>query len=132
MPCTAVPLLNARLTPAKVGVESVAATAIPLVPDAGELVMYGLLPALPDADTTMMPSLAAFDAATASGSVALPKSEPSDMLMTSMWCVTAHSMPSITTLLEPAQPKTRIAYRSALGATPGPTFHECELMVVAL
>ena len=77
--------------------------------------MYGLWPALPAEATTMTPSLAALLAATADGSSAPPNGEPSDMLMTSMSWSTAHSMASTVTSVEPSQPNTRIAYRSAFG-----------------
>src|SRR5262249_38820949 len=102
------------------------------VPVAGEPVMYGFGPELPAEATTMTPSLAALVEATADGSSALPNDEPSDMLITSMSWSTAHSMPSTVTSVEPAQPKTRPAYRSALGPTPGPTSQLCELIVEPL
>ena len=79
----------------------------------------------------MTPALAALLAATAVGSSALPNGEPSDMLMTSMSFATAHSMASTVTSVEPSQPNTRTAYRSASGATPGPTVQDCEAMVFA-
>src|SRR4029079_13647826 len=97
-----------------------AATAMPLVAAPGEPRMYGMLPALPAAETTTTPAFDASSAALASALSAGPKSEPSDMLMTSMSLSMAHSMASVTTLVEPAQPNTRTAYRSAFGATPGP------------
>src|SRR5262245_60820203 len=80
----------------------------------------------------MTPSFAALLEATASGESGVPNGEPSDMLMTSMSLATAHSIASTTTSVEPAQPNTRTAYRSAFGATPGPTSQECELTVVLL
>src|SRR6188508_457372 len=94
--------------------------------------MYGLGPSLPEAATTMTPSFTALLAATASGESAVPKVEPRDMLITSMSCSTDHSIASITTSEEPSQPKTRTAYRSAFGATPGPTVHWCVETVEAL
>ncbi len=69
----------------------------------------------------MTPALTALSEASASAVSAPPKSEPSDMLTTSMSLATAQSRASTTTSVEPAQPKTRTAYRSACGATPGPT-----------
>ena len=86
---------------------------------------------MPADATTMTPALAAFAAATAEGSLASPNGPPSDMLMTSMSWSTAHSMASTTTSVEPWQPKTRMAYSSALGATPGPTDHGRDAMVLA-
>ena len=57
----------------------------------------------------MTPSFAALVAATRrTDRRAVPKGEPSDMLMTSMSLSTAHSIASTTTSVEPAQPKTRI------------------------
>ena len=88
---------------------------------AGEPVTYGLAPSLPAEATTMTPALAALVEATAEGSSFEPKVEPSDMLITSMSLSTAHSIASTVTSVEPSQPKTRMAYRSAFGATPGPT-----------
>src|SRR6266550_567979 len=118
--------------PAKFGCGSFAATLIAPVADAGEPAMYWLAPLFPADATTMIPSFAAFDDATAEGSSAVPYGDPSDMLITSMSLLTAHSMPSTVTSVEPAQPNTRIAYRSAFGATPGPTFQLFELIVLAL
>ena len=69
--------------------------------------IYGAGPALPAAATTMMPALAAFCAARASALVAVTKSAPSDMLMTSMSFCTAQSIASVTTSVEPLQPNTR-------------------------
>src|SRR6185295_3928827 len=77
-------------------------------------------PALPAAETTTSPALDASSAALASALSAGEKSAPSDMLITSMSLSMAHSMASVTTLVEPSQPNTRTAYRSAFGATPGP------------
>ena len=51
------------------------------------------------------------------------------MLMTSMSLSTAHSIASTTTSVEPSQPNTRTAYKSALGATPGPTVQELAVIV---
>src|SRR5579862_3599977 len=87
--------------------ESMAATLIALSPLPGSLTTYGILPALPAAATTTTPASTAFSEASASASVAVPKSAPSDMLMTCMLCSTAQSMASTTTLVEPEQPKTR-------------------------
>ena len=53
----------------------------------------------------MTPSCAALAAAAAPGSSALPNGEPSDMLMTSMWLSTAHSIASIVSFVGPLQPK---------------------------
>ena len=50
-----------------------------------------------------------------------PNGDPSDMLITSMWCFTAQSIASSTTSVVPVQPKMRSAYRVAPGAVPGPT-----------
>jgi hypothetical protein len=97
-----------------------AATEMPPSPEPGFDVMYGAAPALPEADATRMPACAAFVTASASASSAVPKSAPNDMLMTSMSFATAQSMASTTRSVEPVQPKTRTAYSSALGATPGP------------
>src|SRR5882724_3362943 len=132
MACSVVPVLKARFAPGNEGVGSLAATLIPPLPVPGEPVTYGLGPELPAEQTTMTPAFAAFVEATALGSSALPNGEPSDMLITSMPLATAHSMASTVTSVEPPQPKTRTAYRSAFGATPGPTNHECDEMVVAL
>src|SRR5215472_7684089 len=70
----------------------------------GDPTRYWLGPALPAEATTMMPALAAFVAASASGVSLVPKSEPSDMLITSMSWSTAHSIASTTTSVGPAQP----------------------------
>ena len=91
----------------KLAVESTAATLMTPLPDAGDPVMYGAGPALPAEATTMMPALAAFCDARASEVFPVPKSAPSDMLMTSMSCCTAQSIASVTTSVEPSQPKTR-------------------------
>jgi hypothetical protein len=72
----------------------------------GVLVMYALVPALPLAATTTTPAREAFSAATASGVSEVPKSDPSDMLMTSAPSSTALLIASVTTSVEPAQPKT--------------------------
>ena len=71
--------------------------------------MYGLEPSLPVEATTITPALAAFVAASAAGSLALPNGEPSERLITSMSWLTAHSIPSIDASVEPSQPKTLIA-----------------------
>src|SRR5262245_12855054 len=102
-----VPVDSDTLAPGKPAVGSLAATLITFVPDAGEPVMYGFWPLLPADETTMMPSLAALDAATADGSSVLPNGEPRDMLMTSMPLLTAHSIASTVTSVDPLQPKTR-------------------------
>ena len=93
--------------------------------------MYCAGPSLPAEATTITPALTAFVDATADGSSALPNGEPSDMLMTSMWFATAHSIASTVTSVEPSQPKTRSAYRVACGAMPGPMFHVCDEIVDA-
>src|SRR6267378_1470952 len=95
--------------PGKLAVESTAATLIAPSALAGELVMYGAEPALPEAATTMTPAFAALSAASASAVLATPKSAPSDMLITSMSWSTAQLIASTTTLVDPEQPKTRIA-----------------------
>ena len=84
--------------------------------------MYAPRPAFPAEATTTIPALTAFSEASASAESSVPKSEPSDMLITCMPCCTAQSMPSTTTsvVAEPLQPNTRTSYRSASGATPGP------------
>ncbi len=107
----------------KLGVESTAATPITPLATPGEPVRYGLGPLLPAEATTTTPAACAFCAAIESASCAVPKEEPSDMLMTSMRFFTAQSMASTTTSVEPSQPNTFSAYRSTLGATPGPTAH---------
>src|SRR5205807_4198584 len=109
--------------PGKACQGSFAATEMAPSAVAGEPVTYGLGPLLPADATTMTPALAAFVDATASGSSFEPNGEPSDMLMTSISLSTAHSIASTVTSVAPAQPKMRTAYRSAFGATPGPTFH---------
>ena len=68
-----------------------------------------MLPELPAATTTFTPAFTALSEARASAESAEPKAEPSDMLTTSMSLSTAHSRASVTTLVEPAQPKTRTA-----------------------
>ncbi len=98
----------------------------------GEPTMYWFGPSLPAEITTTTPALAALVAASASGESLVPKGDPSDMLMTSRSLSTAHSIASITTSVEPLQPNTRIAYRSAFGATPGPTVQLLPEIVVAL
>ena len=79
------------------------------LPEAGSPVMYGFGPSLPEDATTITPSFAAFEAATASGVSVAPNGEPSDMLITSMLWSTAHSIASMTSLVEPLQPKIRTA-----------------------
>ncbi len=73
----------------------------------GEPVMYWFGPPLPAEVTTITPALAAFVDATADGSSLVPNDEPSDMLITSMSCSTAHSIASTVTSVEPSHPKTR-------------------------
>src|SRR5882762_11998957 len=109
------------IAPANCGVGSLAATEIAPSAVAGEPVIYGLPPLLPAEATTITPALAALLAAIASAESFVPNGEPSDMLTTSMSLSTAHSRASTTTSVEPSQPNTRTAYRSAFGATPGPT-----------
>src|SRR5439155_6321876 len=75
--------------------------------DAGLPVISGFGPLLPAEATTTVPASDALFEATASGLVASPNGEPSDMLMTSMPSITAWLMASVTTLVEPEQPKTR-------------------------
>src|SRR6185312_11869310 len=105
------PVLGASVAPGKLCVGSLAATASVPCAAPGELVMYGAGPLLPEADTTMTPSLAVFAAATESGAFADPNGAPSDMLIASMWLSTAHSIASMSTasVTEPLQPKTRTA-----------------------
>ena len=79
------PVLRLSVEAGKVGVGSLAATLMTPLPLAGSPVVYGFEPSLPEDATTMTPSLAAFDAATASGLSVEPNVEPSDMLITSMW-----------------------------------------------
>ncbi len=86
--------------------ESTAATLITPLPAPGEPVMYGLGPLLPAEATTTTPAACAFCAAIESGSVASPKLEPSDMLITCTRFFTAQSMASVTTSVEPSQPNT--------------------------
>src|SRR5438552_12389367 len=114
------PVFKVTLAPGKVAVESIAAAAIVLSPAAGEPRKYGAGPALPAAATTIRPASAAASDASASAVSSGPKSAPRDMLITSIPCSTAQSIASTTTLVDPAQPKTRTAYTSASGATPGP------------
>src|SRR6185503_8726355 len=126
-----VPVLNATAALGKDGVGSLAATLRAPVPVEGDPTRYGLVPELPAEATTITPLFAALVEATALGSSTEPKGEPSDMLITSMSLSTAHSMASTVTSVDPAHPKTRTAYRSALGATPGPTFQLWAEMVLA-
>src|SRR4051794_5263824 len=81
-----------RIAPGNDCVGSFAATLTAPTPEAGEPVMYGFEPWLPDEAMTMTPDFAAFVEATAAGSSGLPNGEPSDMLMTSMSLSTAHSI----------------------------------------
>ena len=64
------------------------------------------MPSLPLEATTTTPAREALSAATASGVLEVPKSEPSDMLMTSAPSWTALLIASVTTSVEPLQPKT--------------------------
>src|SRR5687768_63904 len=112
------------VTPGNDSVLSTAATLIAPVPALGAPVMYWDAPLLPAEATTITPEAAALVDASADGSVDRPNGEPSDMLITSMSLSTAQSMASTVTSVEPAQPKTRRAYRSASGATPGPMRRE--------
>src|SRR3954447_7237238 len=63
---------RARLAPGNERCESIAATLTALSPDPGELVMYVMLPALPEAATTMTPALARLVEASASADSELP------------------------------------------------------------
>src|SRR5689334_13195676 len=123
--------VNEIVAAGKLGVGSFAATAMAPSPVAGALTMYGLGPSLPAAATTMIPALAALVAAAEVGSSFEPNTPPSDMLMTSMSLSTAQSMPSRTSSVGPRQPNMRTAYRSAFGATPGPTTNVAGLLSVA-
>ncbi len=120
------------VTPGNAFVGSSAATLSAPAPEAGEPVMYGLAPSFPEAATTITPSFAAFVAAWAAGSSVEPNGEPSDRLITSMPFWTAQSIASRVRLVGPWQPKILIAYRSAFGATPGPTAQVLSETVVAL
>ena len=88
---------------------SFAAMLMVPVPDAGEPVMYWFGPLLPAEETTIIPALATFVEATADASLAVPKGEPSDMLMTSMPSLNAMLIASTVTFVEPVQPNTRYA-----------------------
>ena len=57
----------------------------------------------------MVPASSALVDATASEESSVPYDAPSDMLITSMWFATAHSIASVTTSVLPAQPNTRTA-----------------------
>src|SRR5690554_25567 len=108
-----------------------AATEMAPGPTAGELVTYAaVLPLLPDAATTTVPTRVALCDAIAVGSSGWPKSEPRLMLITSAWPSMLpsplgsrdHSMASAVTAVEPASsPNTSAAYSDAPGATPVPT-----------
>src|SRR6266850_2191813 len=78
-----------------------------------------LLPAFPADATTMIPAFAALVDDSALDENSAPQLDPRDMFTTSMWLATAQSSASVTTSVLPSHPKTRTAYRSALGATPG-------------
>src|SRR5690348_6890518 len=96
--------VSVRFAPGNVCVGSFAATLSAPGLTAGVPVMYAFGPSLPDEAMTITPSRAAFVDATASGLFAEPRGEPRDMLITSMWFATAHSIASTTTSVEPAQP----------------------------
>src|SRR5574338_117918 len=106
-----------------------AAVEMDPAPLPGEPVMYWDGPELPAEVTTVTPAAAALVAATAEGSSARPKGEPSDMLMTLAPAATAISIASTVTSVEPSQPKTRKKYSSASGATPGPMRKSCSGVV---
>src|SRR5664279_1984245 len=107
------PVLSVKVAMGRPASASVAATEIAPGNTAGALVMYGVGPALPEAATTTIPAATALATAVASARLppsalpTLPKSDPSDMLITFMPCATAQSIASATTLVEPAQPNTR-------------------------
>jgi hypothetical protein len=108
------PLASVSFAPGNAACESTAAAVIADAAEAGELVMYGAWPALPDAATTTMPARAALSAASESGKSGPPgppKSAPSDMLMTCIPFSMAQSIPATMTSLEaePAHPNTRTA-----------------------
>src|SRR5882672_6462983 len=109
-----------RAAPGNEAVESTAATLIAFSPEAGDPVMYGFGPLFPAEATTTTPASTALVDASALASSTRPKDEPRDMFTTCMWFLTAQSSASTTTFVDPVQPKTRTAYRSASGATPGP------------
>ena len=69
--------------------------------------MYWLGPLLPAEATTIIPAFATFVDASADASSAVPKTDPSDMLMTSMPSLNAMSIASTVRFVEPLQPKTR-------------------------
>src|SRR5664279_1921759 len=96
-----------RIAPGNDWVGSLAATLTAPALEAGVPVMYAFGPSLPEDAITITPSRAAFVDATASGESGLPNGEPRDMLITSMWFATDHSIASTTTSVEPWQPKTR-------------------------
>src|ERR1035437_8398376 len=80
---TVAPPASWIVAPGNVALESSAATEMVRELEAGVPVMYALGPSLPLDATTTAPARDAFSAATASGVLVVPKSEPSDMLMTS-------------------------------------------------
>ena len=112
--------VSASASPGYEACESIAATLIAFSPVLGLPATYGTVPEFPLEATTTMPAFTAFSDASASASSSVPKSAPSDMLITCMSCATAQSIASTTNLVPPVQPNTRTAYRSASGATPGP------------
>src|SRR5207247_387006 len=78
------PVLRAIVAPGNDAVASSAATLIARAAMPGADTMYGEGPAFPAAATTIVPARAAlFDASTLTSAV-VPKSEPRDMLITSM------------------------------------------------
>ena len=100
-------VLISMVAPGNEAVASLEATLIVPVPAPGAPVMYWFAPLLPADATTITPALATFVEATADASSAVPKTEPSDMLITSTSSSNAMLMASTVTLVEPAQPKTR-------------------------
>src|SRR6188508_985961 len=105
---TVAPGVMSRITPGSVWLLSIAAVAMDPAAVPGDPVMYGAGPLLPAEVTTETPAAAAFVDATADGSSERPKTEPSDMLMTSTSWSTAQSMASTVSFVEPWQPKTRM------------------------
>src|SRR5262245_6300946 len=88
-------------------VASLAAVLITPVPVPGEPVMYWLGPLLPADVTTITPAWATFVDATADASPAVPKGEPSDMLITSTPSSKAMLIASTVTFVDPLHPNTR-------------------------
>src|SRR5437868_3564159 len=79
--------------------------------------------------TTTIPPAAALVAASESALSAAPYGDPSDRLTTSISLATAQSIASTVMSVEPVHPNTRIEYRSAPGATPGPIVNDCSSVV---